>query len=236
MHASPTEALALWGKPESHDDISSLFRRYLDGELAAIPWSEEPLSSETSLIRTNLLKLAKKGWWSVASQPAVNACHSSDETFGWGPRVGGFVWQKVCVALKCCSLLTNVKPFVEFFVPASDWKALRERLDSSPDQVTYFAGNARGDFMSSDEESVNPVTWGAFKGKEIITPTIIEAVSFKAWLEEAFTIWRDWARVHPASSKAAHVLTAAQQDVWLVNAIGHDYFSDEEFWSLLLES
>ncbi len=79
--------------------------------------------------------------------------------------------------------------------------------------MSYYAGNNAGDFVSSDVEAVNAVTWGAFAGKEyapsltfmspsaslrtdhtlipghrITTPTIIEQVSFRAWLEEAFSI------------------------------------------------
>jgi methylenetetrahydrofolate reductase (NADPH) len=57
------------------------------------------------------------------------------------------------------------KPFVEFFLPEPDWKMLRERLDKHP-EVTYFAGNNAGQFECSDGEVVNPVTWGAFSGKE----------------------------------------------------------------------
>ena len=61
------------------------------------------------------------------------------------------------------------QPFVEFFLPSSDWcGTLRPRLDAlaAKDEVTYFAGNAAGEFVSSDEKSVNPVTWGAFRGRE----------------------------------------------------------------------
>jgi hypothetical protein len=75
-------------------DITSIFRRYIAGELDAIPWSEEGLNPETATIREELLKVNAKGWWSVASQPAVNGIKSNDGIFGWGPR-NGFVFQKV---------------------------------------------------------------------------------------------------------------------------------------------
>jgi hypothetical protein len=32
-----------------------------------------------------------------------------------------------------------------------------------------------------DENAANTVTWGVFPGKEIVQPTIIEEVSFRAW-------------------------------------------------------
>ena len=57
------------------------------------------------------------------------------------------------------------KAFVEFFLPSSDWKTLQLKLDKDED-VIYFAGNHSGEFIASDEESVNPVTWGTFVGKE----------------------------------------------------------------------
>ncbi|KAI7084833.1 methylenetetrahydrofolate reductase-like protein, partial [Hortaea werneckii] len=171
LHASIPEANRLWGQPKSTDDICTIFRRHLKGEIEAMPWSEEPLQPETLTIKKELLSLINKGWWTVASQPAVNGVRSTDPIYGWGPK-NGFVFQK---------------PFVELFLPSADWQRLKPILQSD-DQVTYYAGNAAGDFQSSDENSVNPVTWGTFAGKEIITPTIIEADSFKAWLEEAFGI------------------------------------------------
>jgi methylenetetrahydrofolate reductase (NADPH) len=66
----------------------------VSGDLGAIPWSEEGLNPETSTISDHLLKLNSKGWWTVASQPAVNGVKSSDPVYGWGPK-NGFVFQKV---------------------------------------------------------------------------------------------------------------------------------------------
>lgn len=164
-------ALRLWKEPKTAQDITDIFRRYLLGTLGAVPWSEEDsaisevssdtlggcsdpssgLRPETAMIKDELLGINAKGWWTIASQPAVNAAKSGDEFVGWGPRKGGFVWQK---------------PFVELFLPDQDWKKLKSKLDGCWDQATYFAGNAAGDFEATDEHAVNPVTWGAFKGKE----------------------------------------------------------------------
>ena len=41
---------------------------------------------ESKVIADHLTKLNQKGFWTVASQPAVNGANSTDETFGWGPR------------------------------------------------------------------------------------------------------------------------------------------------------
>lgn len=222
LHVSPSEALKLWGSPRTNEDITALFTSYLQGSLTQLPWSEEPLSAETHTIVEYLLALTAKGWWTMASQPAVDGVPSSHDVFGWGPKRNGFVFQK---------------PFVEFFIPSSAWTALKQRLDSLAAQdssVTYFAANAAGDFESSDPESVNPVTWGAFRGKEIVTPTIIEGVSFRAWREEAFAIWGEWGRVFERGGECERFLRGVGRGVWLVNVIGHEYRERGRLWEILL--
>ncbi|KAK0851977.1 methylenetetrahydrofolate reductase 1 [Friedmanniomyces endolithicus] len=219
LHASIPEANRLWGQPGSIGDISTIFRNHLEGRIEAIPWSEEALQAETLTIKQHLLALVEKGWWSVASQPAVNGKRSNDPVFGWGPK-NGFVFQK---------------PFVELFLPALDWEGLRPKLDAD-EEVTYFAGNAAGDFVSTDEHSVNPVTWGTFTGKEIITPTIIEAVSFRSWVEEAFGIWAEWQRVYKPGSESSRLLERVRKGYWLVNIIHHGYLEEHALWERLLST
>jgi methylenetetrahydrofolate reductase (NADPH) len=216
LHVSTAQALKLWGYPVDTNDISNLFRRHIEGELGALPWSEQGLSPETSTIAKQLLALNAKGWWTVASQPSVNGVRSTDPVFGWGPK-NGYVFQK---------------PFVEFFIPSAQFHALKAKLDAH-EQVTYFAGNDAGDFEASNEDSVNPVTWGTFAGKEIVTPTIIEAVSFKSWLEEAFSIWREWQRVYPTKSPSGKMLSETRKDVWLVNVIWGDFVQGDGLWEFL---
>jgi methylenetetrahydrofolate reductase (NADPH) len=240
LHMTSNQAIKLWAYPSSVQDITNLFLQHIEGRLSAIPWSEEGFNEETNTIKKQLLELNKKGWWTVASQPAVNGVRSSDPVFGWGPK-NGFVFQKA---------------FVEFFLPAKDWKALHAKL-TAPGvaiDVGWYASNSKGDFLSAgagdDEDgggdgSTNAVTWGAFPGKEIITPTIIENVSFKAWAEEAFAIWAEWSRVYshrgrPDSENAGRARASKElienvaEDVWLVNVIHHRYIEKDALWSLLL--
>ncbi|KAJ9148410.1 Methylenetetrahydrofolate reductase [Pleurostoma richardsiae] len=233
LHMSVTQALKLWGAPKSSDDINNIFFRYLKGELSAIPWSEEEMNPETELIKEPLLALNSKGWWTVASQPAVNGLRSTDPTFGWGPQ-NGFVFQKA---------------FVEFFLPSADWATLRVKLTAPEmkDKVCFYASNAAGDFVSSSEASGEPkdgdpkeastdaVTWGVFPGKEIVTPTIIEEVSFRAWSEEAFGIWAEWAQVYGKGSETARLLEGLRAGLWLVNIIHHEYVEKDALWDLLLK-
>jgi methylenetetrahydrofolate reductase (NADPH) len=240
LHMSFNQAIKLWAYPSCVQDITSLFLQHLEGKLSAIPWSEEGFNEETTTIKEQLLGLNKKGWWTVASQPAVNGVRSSDRIFGWGPK-NGFVFQKA---------------FVELFLPSKDWKELHAKLTAPgvAEDVGWYASNSRGDFASGDvsddangtsEGSTHAVTWGAFPGKEIITPTIIETVSFKAWAEEAFGIWAEWARVYSKrgggqagnSEKARtskELIERVMGDVWLVNVIHHRYIEKEALWSLLL--
>jgi methylenetetrahydrofolate reductase (NADPH) len=218
LHVSTPEAMRMWGYPTTTDDISNVFRRHMEGEINAMPWSEDVLQPETLTIKHQLLGMIKKGWWTVASQPAVNGMRSTDPVFGWGPK-NGFVFQK---------------PFVEFFLPSADWKRLKAELEDDV-EVTYIAGNAAGDLSSSDLESVNPVTWGTFAGKEIITPTIIEKVSFKAWCEEAFGIWAEWQRVHKPGSESSKLLERIRKDYYLVNIISHAFLEKGALWDKLLQ-
>lgn len=58
---------------------------------------------------------------------------------------------------------------------------LLEQLDKDGD-ITYYVINKRGDLKTNTRsDGPNAVTWGVFPGKEIIQPTIVEAVSFMAW-------------------------------------------------------
>ncbi|RHZ69565.1 hypothetical protein CDV55_101341 [Aspergillus turcosus] len=256
LHVSATVARRVWGYPVSREDISTLFRRHVSGDLYIVPWSEggaeensSGLNAETEVIRPELLKLIDgKGWWTLASQPAVNGVRSDDPTFGWGPPGEGFVFQK---------------PFVEFFCPTKDFQTVLKPLFAKHghEKLAWFATNAKGEFESSlpadpadadtiemNPNNVNAVTWGVFRGKEIVTPTIIEEVSFRAWGEEAYRIWDEWRRVYPRGTPTERFLDEVKNDVWLVCVVGQDFGagtengSEEEqhetkwMWNVLINS
>ena len=233
LHVTAAVARRVWGHPVEHSDINTLFRRHVSGELYVVPWSEGGaeedtggLNPETELIRPELLKLIDgRGWWTLASQPAVNGVRSDHEIFGWGPQREGFVFQK---------------PFVELFCPSKDYSEILKPLlaKHGHDKLTWFATNATGAFESSlptqpaevelddlgtNPESVNAVTWGVFRGKEIVTPTIIEEVSFRAWGEEAFRIWDEWRGIYPRGSPTERFLDTTKNDAWLVCVVGQQF-------------
>ena len=237
LHVVASEARRLWGFPVSHTDINVLFRRHVSGELYIVPWSEGGaeedtggLNPETEVIKPELLRLIDgRGWWTLASQPAVNGVRSDHPIFGWGPQGEGFVFQK---------------PFVEFFCPNKDYKSILRPLfekegQTGHEKLTWLATNAAGEFESSlpshsaeeygleevdhHSSSVNAVTWGVFRGKEIVTPTIIEEVSFRAWGDEAYRIWDEWRGVYPRGSATERFLGQARNDSWLVCVVGQQF-------------
>lgn len=112
---------------------------------------------------------------------------------------------------------------------------MKTRLDDASEKLTYFAGNRSRGWAATDDDMTNPVTWGTFAGKEIITPTIIEAVSFRAWLEEAFSIWSEWQRIYSPRSPTSRLLQEVKDDVWLVNIIHHAYQEPEALWNFLAQ-
>jgi methylenetetrahydrofolate reductase (NADPH) len=216
-----SKALELWGSPQCAEDITAVFTRHLRGENEATPWSNGPVSAETAYIQKHLISLNERGLWTVGSQPAVHCAPSSHEAFGWGPA-GGHIFQK---------------SFVECFMTEASWKRLRERVKGDA-MVSYYAGTRRGRFETSmkDAGECNAVTWGVFPGKEIVQPTIIEEVSFKAWKEEAFALWAEWERLYEPSSPSARLLRGVAERVWLVSLVHHDFKDEEALWRLVLEA
>ncbi|PTU21049.1 hypothetical protein P175DRAFT_0501677 [Aspergillus ochraceoroseus IBT 24754] len=239
LHVAPAVAHRIWGYPVTYDDISNLFRRHVSGDLYMVPWSEggaeensSGLNAETETIRPELLQLIdNKGWWTLASQPAVNGVRSDDPIYGWGPPGEGFVFQK---------------PFVEFFCPTKDFQTVLKPVlkQHGHEKLAWFAANSKGEFETSlpaqsaeadpiemNPANVNAVTWGVFRGKEIITPTIIEEVSFRAWGDEAYRIWDEWRRIYPRNSPTERFLDKTRDDVWLVCVVGQDFGAGTEIGS-----
>ncbi|RCK66844.1 Methylenetetrahydrofolate reductase 1 [Candida viswanathii] len=221
---SPAEAEIKWGSPESVGDLAQIFIDYLSGKIDVIPWTDQTLSPETALIQEELFLLNEKGWFSVASQPATNACKSTDNIFGWGPR-NGVVYQKA---------------FVELFMPKEDWQKL-EPLVKASDSITYYIGDKTNKIETevpighNARLSKNAVTWGVFPLKEVVQPTVIDYESFKAWTEEAFLLWLEWSRCYKKSSKSFELLNNVYENYVLVCLIHHDYPEEHALWDFLLD-
>ncbi|KAF9519500.1 hypothetical protein BS47DRAFT_1370712 [Hydnum rufescens UP504] len=201
------QAVELWGSPTSLEEIQELFARFCTGTLNALPWSDQPPSAETVVIGPRLAKLNRLGYMTINSQPAVNGVPSSDVTFGWGPS-NGFVYQKA---------------YLEFFVSPPKLAALISRI-SRDSNVTYYAINNKGDLRTNNNsDGPNAVTWGVFPGKEIIQPTIVEAVSFMAWKDEAFELGRQWSRLYAPDSPTRKLIEETMDTYFLVNIVHNDF-------------
>lgn len=87
------------------------------------------------------------------------------------------------------------------------------------------------------------MTWGVFPGKEIIQPTIVEAISFMAWKvsipyftilpdprvlltflqDEAFELGRQWGKYYEPDSPSRALITELMDTYYLVNVVHNDY-------------
>ncbi|CAG8521997.1 6505_t:CDS:10 [Funneliformis caledonium] len=216
LRIPPEQALEYWQRPTTLDELKQVFKSYILGDIPALPWYEEPLFAETEAIRSKLVRLNELGYLTVSSQPAVNGAKSEDPIYGWGPK-GGYVYQKA---------------FVEFFVSLENLEKLIKKITGNP-WITYYALNRNGDFKTNiKEEAPSAVTWGVFPGKEIVQPTIIEQVSFKAWKDEAYALWTEWEHLYPKNSPTQKLLNDIGNNWWLINLVHHNYVDPEGIWDI----
>ncbi|RSH83120.1 uncharacterized protein EHS24_006777 [Apiotrichum porosum] len=207
INVNAAEAQTLWGHPETREDIAELFAKFCRGELAKLPWSSAPPASETSVITEQLARMNERGFLTINSQPAVDGAPSDDKVHGWGPA-GGYVYQKA---------------YLEFFVAPELLSQLIRRIERDP-RITYYAVNKQGDLRTNTHsEGPNAVTWGVFPGKEIVQPTIVEAVSFIAWKDEAFELGCQWANLYPEGSASRALISQVMDESYLVNIVANDF-------------
>ncbi|KAH7890793.1 methylenetetrahydrofolate reductase-domain-containing protein [Phlebopus sp. FC_14] len=207
LKQSKEEALKLWGEPKTFSEVADLFSRFCLKQLTALPWSEQAVSTETSAIASNLAKMNQVGFLTINSQPAVNGARSDDPTFGWGPS-NGYVYQKA---------------YLEFFVNAELLELLISQIELDSN-ITYYVINKHGDLRTNTHsDGPNAVTWGVFPGKEIIQPTIVEAISFMAWKDEAYELGCKWANVYEAGSPSRKLITDIMDNSYLVNIVHNDF-------------
>ncbi|KAF8637613.1 hypothetical protein AX17_002682 [Amanita inopinata Kibby_2008] len=201
------DALKLWDHPTTFEDIASLFSRFCTNDLKALPWSDQAPATETSIIAKQLAQINELGFLTINSQPAVNGARSDDKIFGWGPS-NGYIYQKA---------------YLEFFVNPTLLSLLLEQLDKDSN-ITYYVINKRGDLRTNTRsDGPNAVTWGVFPGKEIIQPTIVEAVSFMAWKDEAYELGQQWSLLYEPDSPSRKVITELMETSYLVNVVHNDF-------------
>lgn len=138
--------------------MSNIFISYLTGKIKKFPFAEGPIAQETSHIIDFLMELNKNKILTINSQPRCNAVKSSDPKFGWGPD-NGYVYQKA---------------YIEVLIHPDIIHALLDHLNPL-DNITYQAINSQGEsYQNVEENDVNAVTWGVFRGKEVVQPTVVD--------------------------------------------------------------
>ncbi|KAJ9087263.1 methylenetetrahydrofolate reductase (NAD(P)H) met13 [Entomophthora muscae] len=201
------KALELWGRPETTQDVFNLFTKYCEGKLSALPWCDQQLQPETITIQTSLIDINRSGYLTINSQPAVNGASSAHAVHGWGPK-NGYVYQKA---------------YLEFFCSPAQLDALTNRMQGD-DMFSYYAVTRNGSLRTNNPSSgPMAVTWGIFPGKEVVQPTIVEAVSFMAWKDEAFELWSQWSSVYEPTTSPHRLLSEIQNTWYLVNIVHHDF-------------
>lgn len=221
------ELLKMWGENlESEQDVWDVFARYLTGaedangkKVTKTIFNEDALDAETELISEKLAEVNQKGILTVNSQPAVNCAPSSDSKVGWGPQ-GGYVFQKA---------------YLEFFTSGENVMALLQILGRYPG-VNFQVLNHDASFNCTNLKKLEPVavTWGVFPGKEIKQPTIVDPISFNAWREEAFELWRQqWGNLYEEGSTSRAIIDKITSSYYLVNLIDNDFPKGNCLWNVL---
>ncbi|RGB26657.1 methylenetetrahydrofolate reductase-domain-containing protein [Rhizophagus diaphanus] len=209
-------ALELWGYPQKHSDIFDVFVQYCRGEVNSLPWSDQPLAEESNIIREQLAHINSMGYLTINSQPAVNGVRSDHKIFGWGPK-NGYVYQKA---------------YLEVFISPTQLDALIARIERDTN-ITYYAVNKQGDLKTNTQsDGPNAVTWGVFPGKEIIQPTVVEAVSFTAWKDEAFELWNEWTKIYDTDSISAKLITDIADNWYLINIVHNDFHDSDGIFKI----
>lgn len=212
------------GTPQSVQDVSEVFVAFARGTASApFPWAGEPLAAETSWIGSALERLNKRGFFTINSQPRVNASPSSDVTVGWGGP-GGYVYQKA---------------YVEFFCSPAHVRALFDAVERSGAEfasLSVYAINAGGERRTNVKEPrTNAVTWGVFPDREVLQPTVVCPESFKAWSVEAYSLWKsNWASIYDGEAsaeqrRAIELIDEIHDSYWLVNMVDNDFIAGDIF-------
>jgi methylenetetrahydrofolate reductase (NADPH) len=192
--------------------ISVIFQKYLNGKLKKYPFSEGSLAPETNLLRDLLLKMNQNYMFTINSQPRVNGDPSTSSIHGWGPK-NGFIYQKA---------------YVEFFIHPQLLPIFTAYLDKN-DFISYEALNKQGDSVKNVKDGeINAVTWGVFKGSEILQPTVVDNEAFTIWKDEAFSHWCDiWGLIYGIGTPSYEFLKGVQETFYLINIVDNNYISGD---------
>uniref|UniRef100_A0A673TXI6 Methylenetetrahydrofolate reductase n=2 Tax=Suricata suricatta TaxID=37032 RepID=A0A673TXI6_SURSU len=221
------ELLKMWGEElTSEESVFEVFACYLSGEpnqngykVTCLPWNDEPLAAETSLMKEELLRVNRQGILTINSQPNINGKPSSDPVVGWGPS-GGYVFQKA---------------YLEFFTSRETVGALLQVLKKYELRVNYHIVDVKGENITNAPElQPNAVTWGIFPGREIIQPTVVDPISFMFWKDEAFALWiEQWGKLYEEESPSRMIIQYIHDNYFLVNLVDNEFPLDNCLWQVV---
>ncbi|KAK1340494.1 hypothetical protein QTO34_019064 [Cnephaeus nilssonii] len=229
------ELLKMWGEElTSEESVFEVFVHYLSGEpnqsgcpVTCLPWNDEPLAAETSLMKEELLRVNQQGILTINSQPNINGKPSSDPVVGWGPS-GGYVFQKA---------------YLEFFTSRETVGALLQVLKKYEQRLTTTSWTQEGAFQAGEnitnapELQPNAVTWGIFPGREIIQPTVVDPVSFMFWKDEAFALWVEkWGKLYDEESPSRMIIQYIHDNYFLVNLVDNEFPLDNCLWQVVQDT
>ena len=206
----------MWGDSPLHEDeLGEVFASYVEGRIPILPWCETALAQETSGISW-IGELNRKGFFTINSQPSVNAIRSDDSVYGWGGG-GGRVYQK---------------SYVEFFTRPKYLKLLLEVITHFP-SLTLHAIDFDGVMHSSTQHvGTTALTWGVFPNKEILQPTVFNPETFAVWSKEAFQLWIEaWAVLYDDETDSCALIHEVHDTYFLV-AIYDNEFVENDFYAI----
>ncbi|XP_071623343.1 methylenetetrahydrofolate reductase (NADPH) isoform X2 [Heliangelus exortis] len=221
------ELLKMWGEElTSEESVFEVFTCYITGEpnknghkVTCMPWNDDPLATETNLLKEQLEKVNRRGILTINSQPNINGKPSTDPIVGWGPS-GGYVFQKA---------------YLEFFTSSEIVTALLKVLKKYELRVNYHIVNVKGqNITNAPDLQPNAVTWGIFPGREIIQPTVVDPVSFLSWKDEAFALWiEQWAKLYEEESPSRMIIQYIHDNYYLVNLVDNDFPLENCLWQVV---
>uniref|UniRef100_A0A3Q1C0U9 Methylenetetrahydrofolate reductase (NADPH) n=1 Tax=Amphiprion ocellaris TaxID=80972 RepID=A0A3Q1C0U9_AMPOC len=225
--SSKDALLQMWGEElMSEESVNEIFTCYITAQpnrrghkVLCLPWNDEPLASETNLLKDELEKVNRRGVLTINSQPNINGKPSTDPIVGWGPA-GGYVFQKA---------------YLEFFTSSENVTALLKVLKKYEPRVNYHIVNVHGrNLTNAPDMQPNAVTWGIFPGREIVQPTVVDPVSFMSWKDEAFALWiEQWAKLYEDESPSRMIIKYIHDNYFLVNLVDNDFPLENCLWQVI---
>lgn len=221
------DLLKMWGEElVDKNSIFDVFTAYVTGQpnsngikVTCMPWNNDALAPETSLMKNELEKVNQMGILTINSQPNINAKPSTDPMVGWGPE-GGYVFQKA---------------YLEFFTSSENISTLLKVLKKYEMRVNYQIVNVKGENINN-AFNLQPiaVTWGVFPGREIIQPTVVDPISFMYWKDEAFALWiEQWGKLYPTGSHSQKIIQDIHDQYYLVNLVDNDFPLENCIWQVI---